>query len=548
MSYLVLARKYRPQDFSSVSGQEHVTRTLANAIKKGKVSHAYLFAGPRGVGKTSIARILSKALNCAKGPTTEPCLKCANCIEIAQGNSLAVREIDGASHNSVDNVRELIDSFRALPAPGSRYKIYIIDEVHMLSTAAFNALLKSLEEPPPHTVFILATTEPHKIPDTVISRCQRHDLRAIEGDNIEKCLLKVAASEKIEIAPEALRMVARFADGSMRDAHSILDRLQSFCDDKITAADVGQMLGSVERSVLFELSASVFSRSADKALSVLNRAFQSGIDVGLFLREFAIHFRDLLVVKFGNKDVAHALHISEQDLTEIQRQVASVDPLDLQDLVQLAREGADIALRSNFPKYALEALMVRMCSRESVKTIAQLIAAGGSGAGFITPASLPSSSSPVETRKSHPQASDLPSSVRQARASLNWAEFVRFVSDKFGKMVSEQLKRLEVIEFSSGLLKASGPDFCVKYLKGAENATKLKLALKEYSSVADWKLDLNIVAESSGAGRNSLTAQENEQAQQKSRAEKEDLSQHPKIRSLQKLFPGSKIENIVTKE
>ncbi|MCB0310377.1 MAG: DNA polymerase III subunit gamma/tau, partial [Bdellovibrionales bacterium] len=199
MSYLVFARKYRPDSFATVSGQEHVTQTLSNAIKRDCVAHAYVFSGPRCVGKTSIARIFAKALNCENGPTATPCLECQNCKEISQGTSLAVREIDGASHNSVDNVRELIDSFRSLPAPGTRYKVYIIDEVHMLSLSAFNALLKSLEEPPPHTVFILATTEPHKIPDTVMSRCQRHDFRSLSLESIQSRLADIAEKESLKI-------------------------------------------------------------------------------------------------------------------------------------------------------------------------------------------------------------------------------------------------------------------------------------------------------------------------------------------------------------
>ncbi|MCB0337324.1 MAG: DNA polymerase III subunit gamma/tau, partial [Bdellovibrionales bacterium] len=199
MSYLVIARKYRPGTFEAVLGQEHVTRTLANSIKRDRIAHAYVFAGPRGVGKTSSARVLAKALNCEHGPTDSPCGECAPCKDIAEGRCLAVREIDGASHNSVDNVRELIDSFRSLPPPGCRYKVYIIDEVHMLSTSAFNALLKSLEEPPPHTVFILATTELHKIPETVLSRCQRHDFRPMSIQAIEGNLRAVAEAEQISI-------------------------------------------------------------------------------------------------------------------------------------------------------------------------------------------------------------------------------------------------------------------------------------------------------------------------------------------------------------
>ena len=242
MSYQVFARKYRPQTFDDLVGQSHVSRTLKNAVAQNRLAHAYLFVGPRGVGKTSTARILAKSLNCEKGPTVTPCGVCDNCREIAAGNSLDVIEIDGASNNSVDDVRELRDNVRYAPAKG-RYKIYLIDEVHMLSSAAFNALLKTLEEPPPHVKFIFATTEPQKMLATILSRCQRFDLHRIPANLIAQHLQLIAGKEKISLDPAAAHAIARGAEGGLRDAESMLDQLVAFCGEKIAENDVLNVFG-----------------------------------------------------------------------------------------------------------------------------------------------------------------------------------------------------------------------------------------------------------------------------------------------------------------
>lgn len=544
MSYLILARKYRPQDFSSVVGQEHVTRTLANAIKRDKVSQAYLFCGPRGVGKTSIARIFSKALNCEKGPTATPCLKCTNCQEIAQGISLAVREIDGASHNSVDNVRELIESFRSLAPSGSRYKIYIIDEVHMLSSAAFNALLKSLEEPPAHTVFILATTEAHKIPETVISRCQRYDLRAMSGIEVEKCLQHIAKQEKIQIEQEALRMIARYSDGSLRDAQSVLDRMQSFCDGAISAADVSQVLGSVEKRVLMLLTQSVLQHDSAEVLRLLSTVFASGVDTAIFLRELVSHWRDLLVLRFGGAAAAASLGLSKEDCSELQEQISAVSAIDIQDLFHMLREGADFAIRSVYPKYAIEALLVRMALREEVKDLAQLIGSqaqvGKVNAKHTAP--VAQARPAAATKKSE----SISHAVSPAAAkSLDFAELVLSL-EKHGMspLFLEQLKRLAVLKLEPGMLSAKGPDFCIKYLNQKANKQILQdLLLKIYPELK-WQLEF-IIAEGADAADNlSLAAKQAEQEAQVRRQSRESVSNHPKVKSLQKVFQGSKIQEI----
>lgn len=553
MSYLVLARKYRPGTFATVSGQEHVTRTLANAIKRNKVAHAYLFAGPRGVGKTSISRIFSKALNCEKGPTPEPCCQCTNCKEIAAGTSLAVREIDGASHNSVDNVRELIDSFRALPAPGSRYKIYIIDEVHMLSTSAFNALLKSLEEPPAHTVFILATTEAHKIPETVISRCQRHDFRALSFADIEGRLSEIAKSEKLSVEPEALRMVARLADGSMRDAQSLLDRVQSFCEGKITAQETSVALGSVERKVLFEISKAVFQRTPDHALQKLGECFASGADPTLFLKEFVAHWRDLLMARFGSTDSLQALGLTTDEKKELQSASDGISPADIQDLVHMAREGADGALRSAYPKYALEALLVRMSTREPVHELAAVIqhlkgvlnsSAGSGGGGRSSSAPTPPVRVAAPGAVASPKAAAVAAPDSPPAGAAEWPQFVAFVAGKVSKMLAEQLKRLSIETFATGTLKGKGPEFTVSYLLEKSNKEQLIKALNSYRSAAAWNVTLQPADSQSKSATGSLLEEEQRERREQEKEKTQTISNHPKIKSLQKVFSGSTIEGI----
>src|SRR5438094_3249875 len=279
MSYQVIARKYRPQRFSDVVGQEHVTQTLSNAIEQNRIAHAYLFCGPRGTGKTTIARIFAKGLNCTNGPKAEFDETDPRCLEIAEGRSLDVLEIDGASNNGVEQVRELRETCKYAPA-NSRFKIYIIDEVHMLSTAAFNALLKTLEEPPEHVKFMFATTDPEKVLPTILSRCQRFDLRRIPVSLISKHLSEIAKKEKVKVEPAALRAIARGAEGAMRDAESTLDQLISFCGDKIEEPDVLSMFGLTAQSQLLELSRAVLSGEVGPALRQLNDLAANGKDLG----------------------------------------------------------------------------------------------------------------------------------------------------------------------------------------------------------------------------------------------------------------------------
>ena len=296
MSYEVFARKYRPQTFDDLVGQAHVSRTLKNAVAQNRLAHAYLFVGPRGVGKTSTARILAKSLNCVKGPTITPCGECDNCREIAAGNSLDVIEIDGASNNSVEDVRQLRENVRYVPAKG-RYKIYLIDEVHMLSPAAFNALLKTLEEPPAHVKFIFATTEPQKVLPTILSRCQRFDLHRIPANLIAKHLQFIAGKEKIALEPAAAHAIARGAEGGLRDAESMLDQLVAFCGEKISENDVLDVFGFTSEQTVADLTGRILRGETPGAIDLLHQQSDAGKDMMRLMSDLIAYLRDLLVFK-----------------------------------------------------------------------------------------------------------------------------------------------------------------------------------------------------------------------------------------------------------
>jgi DNA polymerase-3 subunit gamma/tau len=298
MSYLVLARKYRPQNFDELVGQAHITELLRKSIESGRIAHAFLFCGPRGIGKTSCARILAKSLNCQNGPTLKPCGQCPACVEIANGNSFDVIEIDGASNRGIDEIRTLRENVKFAPSYG-RYKIYIVDEVHMLTPDAFNALLKTLEEPPSHVKFIFATTEVQKVPATILSRCQRFDFKRIQVEIIMANLKSICAKESLKANEEGLFTISKAAQGSMRDALSILDQLSALSEKGIDAADVFSMLGMVELEFLFDLTDALIARNCPQALDIFNQIIERGKDVKQLGKDLTEHFRHLMIVKAG---------------------------------------------------------------------------------------------------------------------------------------------------------------------------------------------------------------------------------------------------------
>ena len=359
MSYQVLARKWRPQRFDEVVGQKGVTQTLRNAIATGRLAHAFVFAGARGVGKTTTARILARALNCEKGPTPEPCGVCEPCVEIAEGRDLDVIEIDAATHTGIDNVREvIIDGLQVRPAR-DRKKIFIIDEVHQLSNSSFNALLKSMEEPPDHVVFMMATTELHKIPETILSRAQVFELRTIGTRAIVDQLRRIADTEKVSITDEAIGLVARAAAGSMRDAQSALDQVMAFGGTEIDATTVSEVLGLVERDVLLDLLDVVADEDAARVFDVAGRLVESGHDLRHVCRELARLVRDLMVLQIDparTEDPEFAIEGDGERLRAIASRFSREDLLRAFELVAKLEQDVKVAAQ---PRFQRERALVR---------------------------------------------------------------------------------------------------------------------------------------------------------------------------------------------
>ena len=413
MAYQVIARKYRPQRFADVVGQEHVTQTLANAISQKRIAHAYLFCGPRGTGKTTIARIFAKCLNCTDGPKVEFDESDPRCSEITEGRAMDVLEIDGASNNGVEQVRELRETVKYAPA-SSKFKIYIIDEVHMLSVAAFNALLKTLEEPPEHVKFMFATTDPEKVLPTILSRCQRFDLRRIPVSLITAHLSLIAGQENIEIEPDALLAIARGADGGMRDAESALDQLISFCGTKIVESDVLSMFGLTARSQVAALAGSLLRGDAEAALNELNELSKHGKDLGRLIGDLLGHFRNLLIYAVSKGDTK-LLEVSENEAASLKEQssLASEESLTRVMEVFTDAEGRlrDSASKKIFVEVTLlKAIQARNAvSLDAVLNQLQTLRDGGASGGGTSPAKpVAATPAPEPVRAPAPMRKEVP--------------------------------------------------------------------------------------------------------------------------------------------
>jgi len=368
--YIVFARKYRPQTFAEIIGQSHITTTLANAISQNRVAHAYLFAGPRGIGKTTTARILAKALDCEKGPTTSPCNHCASCNEITNSISLDILEIDGASNRGIEEIRNLRDNIKFAPSRG-KYKIYIIDEVHMLTAEAFNALLKTLEEPPPHVKFIFATTQPHKVPPTILSRCQRFDFRRISTKDIFENLKRISGKEGLKTGDEVLSLIARYADGSMRDAEVILDQITSFATTSPGTDEVKKILGLVGEDVLFGLSTAIKEKDAVSGLKIIDELINTGKDSAQIITGLIEHFRNLAVLKIS-KDLSALVEVAEEKVRRYEDEARKFSIEEILYAIYTLANAIDFVRKSNMGRVPLEAGFIKLARMGPVASLDEI--------------------------------------------------------------------------------------------------------------------------------------------------------------------------------
>jgi DNA polymerase III subunit gamma/tau len=497
MSYLVLARKWRPQRFDDIAGQEHITRTLSNAIRSNRIAHAYLFTGVRGVGKTTAARILAKALNCEKGPTPNPCNQCSACQEITRGNCIDVLEIDGASNRGIDEIRQIIDNARYQPAQ-CRFKIYVIDEVHQVTKDAFNALLKTLEEPPPSVKFILATTEPHRLPETILSRCQRYDFRRISLREIVRRLGEISRQEGLNVAEGALVLIAREAEGSMRDAQSLLEQVLACVEppderSHETVVDeraLEEILGFAERRVLYDLSNAVIQGDAGRCLELIANVVVAGHDLGRLSRDLLEHFRNLLVVRLirdrGRETEDRGLRSSvperlldlpDQELEDLRAQVADISIETLLDYFDFMAAGDEDVNRASNPRFALETVLVRLATLPKALPIAQLLERLESLEKKLPGAGQAPSAPAQAERTEKPQ---IGASVPAAAGSFAgdkaevWRRFVSFVGRE-KKFLASHLEGGRALELPPGQLRIGVTErHHLNYLQDPDHLSLLK--------------------------------------------------------------------------
>jgi DNA polymerase-3 subunit gamma/tau len=484
MSYLVSARRWRPQTFEDLVGQEHVARTLSNALRSGKVAHAFLFTGLRGVGKTTAARILAKALNCERGPTPTPCNQCVNCEEITASRSVDVLEIDGASNTGVDDVRQIIENVR-YQAARSRYKIYIIDEVHMLSNSAFNALLKTLEEPPAHVKFIFATTDPHKLPATVQSRCQRYDFRRIPLAAVVERLRQIVAGEGVEVSDRALFMLAREGEGSMRDAQSLLDQVLAYGSQKIDDTDVVAALGVADRAVLFEITDGIIARDGARALAAVDVVYQQGQDVRRLSRDLLEHVRNVAVARVTNGDLLPELPEEERAALQQQAQRLSIDDCDR--AFRILQEADEEAARSQYPKLVVEMAVIRLASMQPVLPIDDLLGRLEDMEARLRKGGAPAARaettprSPTPSRKADAITPADPATIGAANrtppsgntGTASWIDFVSFVA-KERSTLAHYLEKCQVATIEQSRLELRAPKgFYYDYLARADHVAQI---------------------------------------------------------------------------
>ena len=550
--YEVLARKYRPQNFSELAGQEHVSRTLQNAIDSGRVAHAFLFTGARGVGKTSTARIMAKTLNCERGVTHEPCNVCPQCIEITKGTSTDVFEIDGASNNGVDDVRDLRDNIKYLPSH-SRYRIIIIDEVHMLSTNAFNALLKTLEEPPEHVKFIFATTEPHKLPVTILSRCQRFDFKRVTLPKIISRLREIAEKESVTISDTSLALIARKGDGSMRDALTAFDQVLAFSGNTVGDEDVGTLLGTIDRRLLAEISAAIFGGDTQGVLAGIKQVDLVGYNMRQFCQELIEHFRNLLVIRSVKKP-EEILDMTTAELEELQKQSLHVSALDVQRRLTLLIKAESEMAYASFPRLIVEMALLKaalLAPLVSVQELIEKIKALETAAvhtpslpweaSRVAAASAPQYAEPqVTTPARPPQPADVAATQPGSAAGpADWGRFVAFVNEK-DRQLGAVLEHGSPLRQEKGLIEIGFPAGSY-YLTAAKDAEFIADVQGLANTFARVDTVVRVKSIETGLSDAPLSLAEKKKSDVEQRLEelKQEIENHPVVKEAQRVFGGS---------
>jgi DNA polymerase-3 subunit gamma/tau len=541
MPYVVLARRWRPQLFKEVVGQEHVTKTLQNAISADRIAHAYLFSGPRGVGKTTVARILAKAVNCKEGPQPEPCEKCTTCTEISSGRSIDVIEIDAASNRGIDEIRELRESVKFTPVSG-RYKVYIIDEAHMLTIEAFNALLKTLEEPPGHVIFILATTEPHKIPATILSRCQRFDFRMLTRKEITDRLRGLVKADNLSVDDEALSLIAESADGAMRDAESILDQLLSFGGGEIQTEEVSNLLGLGAHHLLDQLVGNILQSDAAESLKSLNVLADHGADLNQCLKKLVGYFRDLMVYKI-NPDLIDASETRLQQLAE-QSKGVSIDRL-MRIARILAQTESDIK-QLGYERLNLELALVKLSRlREDAIPLDKVLSKleeieSKFAAGVVMPTAVVAESEPVynEAAASIQTQDEMAEHEESDPLRATWSRLLRAIKEKHPPALHAFLKEASPVSISDDSLAIDfGPRFNW-HREQVEEAENKKATEAELSELMGKPMNLKITATDS--------SQSAEHSRQKTpgsqRDMRRDATQDESVRLVLDVFNGRVVE------
>jgi DNA polymerase-3 subunit gamma/tau len=488
MPYKVLARKWRPQVFQDVIGQEHVTQTLINAINSDRLAHAYLFGGPRGVGKTSVARILAKAINCEQGTPGIPCNKCLSCVEITGGSSVDVQEIDGASNRGIDEIRELRENIKYMPA-SSRYRIYIIDEVHMLTLPAFNALLKTLEEPPSHVKFIFATTESHKVPVTILSRCQRFDFKRISMRQIMGQLGKITSEEGIEISESALALIAREAEGSMRDAESLLDQVISFTGSAVEDKHVIDILGIIDRDIVFDASRAITQGAPKACLDIVEQIYNFGYDIKEFYRALMDQFRNLLIILISPQD--HLLEMSEHEKKEALQQAESAGLEKLQIMLNFLIIREEALRFTSHPRLILEAAMIKLCHLDDflsfgdllikVESLEKRLAAPSGGVEHPDTRHLSDPGAPWVSKSQDTGQGHGNKESQKDQARQTWNDFLAFLSSK-SKAIFNVLKDWQMLRLTEKTLEIAkgNRSFSSSFFDDPERHDKLSKYCRDF--------------------------------------------------------------------